>query len=543
VRCGGRDEPMGLFKKQVTRNLPKNAEILEKNGQRHARWTTRGGGKQTALLVGEPGAERIRTQSSTWYVRLALADGTRREVNTGCRDKGAAAAWLAAEMAQQERIRAGLVSAAELDLAKSSRKPLEEVIDAFAHSLADKGRVGQHVDKTRRYLERSREALGWEVLADLDGDALVGWLAEQAYGARTANGFIVAHKSFGTWATRRGWLARDPFEHVERRNERADRRHERRALTTDEVARLMHAARTRPLLEARRGNRGKGRSMGKDQASLSNETIERLRWLGETRAMAYRIAVQTGLRWGELRSITMGAVRLGDDPPHLLLAAADEKARRGGQIPLGDDLARELDKYVRERRKRLLGHPGASLVEFPAMVNRAPLLELPENGVKVFHADRELAGIPRADSAGRVVDIHALRHTYGTTLAKAGVPLQVVQKAMRHSTPVLTSNVYTHLTALDVKVALDKLPSYGIDAEKQIAEVSVARNVARNSGAGGQSGATTGNSTTEIPDSGTSHTIRTLTNNDGGCQRMAREGDGGPCRTRTYDQVIMSHLL
>jgi hypothetical protein len=51
-----------------------------------------------------------------------------------------------------------------------------------------------------------------------------------------------------------------------------------------------------------------------------------------------------------------------------------------------------------------------------------------------------------------------LRHKFGTMLAKAGVPLQVAQKAMRHSTPVLTANVYTHLGLLDVAGAVDKLP-------------------------------------------------------------------------------------
>ena len=45
------------------------------------------------------------------------------------------------------------------------------------------------------------------------------------------------------------------------------------------------------------------------------------------------------------------------------------------------------------------------------------------------------------DGAGRVVDFHALRHTFGTLLAKAGVSMQVSQPAMRHSTPTLTANV------------------------------------------------------------------------------------------------------
>ncbi len=61
--------------------------------------------------------------------------------------------------------------------------------------------------------------------------------------------------------------------------------------------------------------------------------------------------------------------------------------------------------------------------------------------VRAFDAACKAAEIPKRDGAGRVVDFHALRHTFGTLLAKAGVSMQVSQPAMRHSTPTLTANV------------------------------------------------------------------------------------------------------
>lgn len=145
-----------------------------------------------------------------------------------------------------------------------------------------------------------------------------------------------------TRTTGRAWLAANPFDRLERRNERADRKHIRRALTPKELGRLFDAARRRPLEEALRGNRGRGEAMGKKVANISPKTRDRLEWLGETRAMAYRVAAGAGLRWGELRSITLGATRLDDNPPHLLLLAKDEKNRKGAVIPLGEDLARAL---------------------------------------------------------------------------------------------------------------------------------------------------------------------------------------------------------
>ena len=46
---------------------------------------------------------------------------------------------------------------------------------------------------------------------------------------------------------------------------------------------------------------------------------------------------------------------------------------------------------------------------------------------------------------GEVIDFHALRHTCGACVAKAGVHPKVVQVVMRHSTITLTYDHYGHL--------------------------------------------------------------------------------------------------
>ena len=80
-------------------------------------------------------------------------------------------------------------------------------------------------------------------------------------------------------------------------------------------------------------------------------------------------------------------------------------------------------------------------------------------------ADRDLkfAGIPKEDDRGWTVDVHALRHTFGTHLSKAGVAPRVAQAAMRHSSIDLTMNVYTDPRLLDVHGALDSLPALSLD--------------------------------------------------------------------------------
>ena len=57
-----------------------------------------------------------------------------------------------------------------------------------------------------------------------------------------------------------------------------------------------------------------------------------------------------------------------------------------------------------------------------------------------------------------------MRHTFGTHLSKAGVPLRTAQAAMRHSDPSLTANVYTDPKLLDVAGAVAGLPDLPLGA-------------------------------------------------------------------------------
>jgi len=62
-----------------------------------------------------------------------------------------------------------------------------------------------------------------------------------------------------------------------------------------------------------------------------------------------------------------------------------------------------------------------------------------------MEAARKASGrpLPFLDTKG--VDFHALRHTCGAWLCWDGVPIQVVQKIMRHSKITMTIDVYGHL--------------------------------------------------------------------------------------------------
>jgi hypothetical protein len=88
-----------------------------------------------------------------------------------------------------------------------------------------------------------------------------------------------------------------------------------------------------------------------------------------------------------------------------------------------------------------------------------PVFKVPARLERILDRDLRMAGIAKADERGRTVDVHALRHTFGTLLSKAGVAPRTAEAAMWHSTIDLTMNTYTDPKLLDVAGAVEALPA------------------------------------------------------------------------------------
>lgn len=81
-------------------------------------------------------------------------------------------------------------------------------------------------------------------------------------------------------------------------------------------------------------------------------------------------------------------------------------------------------------------------VEYPeSEFQNERLLNVPSSVLRLLIQDLEAAGITKCDDRGRTPDVHALRHTFGTHLSKAEVPLKTAQAALRQSSPTLTANI------------------------------------------------------------------------------------------------------
>ncbi len=355
------------------------------------------------------------------------------------------ARWLesAPQNMREHLLRCGLIEQRQAAAGTS----LEDLLGRFIAHLRAKRRTDQYIGEMGQALRRLFAGCRFEAWSDCEAGALEGFLSglkQEGLSARTVNTYLAAFRAFSNFLVNREIVQPVPgFKAIKPLNWNEDRRRIRRALTADELERLFEAARERPLAEAVKLNRGADK--GKLGAMLTPGTIEKLKRLGETRRLVYRIAFGTGLRRSELGSIRVADVRFRSIPPKIVLDAANEKSRKGSELPLRADLARELGDFI-ERR----GLAADDLVfgDFPSP--------------RTFRRDLEAAGVALVDERGRIADFHCLRTSMGSHLAAAGVPVRTTQELMRHSTVELTMRHYSDAAILDLAGALNSLP--GLDA-------------------------------------------------------------------------------
>jgi integrase/recombinase XerD len=209
-----------------------------------------------------------------------------------------------------------------------------------------------------------------------------------------------------------------PIEHlrkIEDRKVKVNRKHHRRPLSVAEVRQLLDAARKAP---------------------------DRYGMTGLERALLYQLAVETGLRASELRSLTRSSFQLEGDEPTVTVAGAYTKSNEAAVIPLRIETATALRESLRGKV------PAVKAFSVPPSTMTAAMLR----------ADLEDAGISCCVD-GKFADFHALRHTCGTWLAAAGTHPKVIQRVMRHSTITLTMDRYTRLFKGDEAAAVASLPT------------------------------------------------------------------------------------
>jgi len=146
--------------------------------------------------------------------------------------------------------------------------------------------------------------------------------------------------------------------------------------------------------------------------------------LGAVERPLYLAAAMTGARQGELLGLRWGDVDWTASKVRIRRAwvrgeMGTPKSRRGSRaVPLAQRLAVELERHYQASRYQsdsdlVFGHP---LLGVP--LDRSKVL-------KRFKATLRAGGV-------RAVRFHDLRHTFGTRMAAAGVPMRTLQEWMGH---------------------------------------------------------------------------------------------------------------
>ena len=339
----------------------------------------------------------------------------------------------------------GILSAARV----AAGKPLADHLADWKQSLLAKGNTGRHAELVTSRARNAFRACGFKVWTDISSSKLQAHLAQLRADKRTTDGtvdrgisiqtsnfYLQAAKQFCRWMVRDGRASESALAHLQGLNVKTDRRHDRRALSSDEARWLLDTTAIAP---------------------------ERFGMTGQARALLYQLAVETGLRAGELRSLRRGSFHLEGNEPRVAIDAAYAKNRRQDTLPLKLGTAALLSARLKGKMASAL----AFAVPIRTEVIRMFRADLADAQVAWLRTQTARQGPIEAaedflsyrDCAGRVIDFHSLRHTFVSNLVSGGVHPKTAQRLARHSTIGLTMDRYAHIQgAGDMIAALGVLP-------------------------------------------------------------------------------------
>ena len=359
----------------------------------------------------------------------------------------------------------GLLDAGKVAALRPLAEHLEGAADApgWRQYLEAKGNTAKHVDGICSRAKRLAEACKFRYWSDVSASRVMAYLRDlrtdksddrgnttRGRSIQTSNFYLAAFRQFCKWMVKDGRASESPVAHLAGLNVKTDRRHDRRALSVEELRWLLDTTRNGPT---------------------------RFGMTGPERAWLYRVATESGLRRGELASLTRASFTLDGERPTVRVAGAYSKRRREDELPLRADTAADLRDFLGCKL------PGAQAFKMPSASRVANMIRADLEAARAVWLKDVTSGQERQkregtsflayqDAAGRYADFHSLRHTAGSLLAASGVHPKVAQSIMRHSTIELTMSTYTHVFAGQETDAVAALPELGAAPVKQSARAT-----------------------------------------------------------------------
>ena len=238
---------------------------------------------------------------------------------------------------------------------------------------------------------------------------------------------------FCRWAVKNNLLINDPFAGFVRLDEKTNRVREARSLRPEEVEKLLEAAYKRPLQKRKEAG----------YCKIQAKTVKKLMLLGENRRLAYTLMLYTGLRVNETRQLVWADVDL--EKRLVKVRPTTTKNSKAATLPLHSYVI-ELLSHWKEKHPEI--EQSRRIVDIPASNS---------SFLKAFNRDLDFAGIEKEDNVGRVLHLHALRHSFTSLLARQGVHPHVLKRLARHARVDTTMSFYTHILRGDDVSAIESL--------------------------------------------------------------------------------------
>jgi integrase len=375
-----------------------------------------------------------------WYIAYFDHNGRRQSRSARTTDKATAERIAAKLEADSALRREGVIDPVLESVVRESRRAIESHLDDYRAKLSAAQCCPKHIRNTEVAIKAIAEDANFSIVADITADGVnrYAWkLREQDRSSSTIHGHLTAIKGFTKWLATHHKLPRDPLVSVRKPNPNIGRKHPRRMLLPDEWQWLRDTTATEPC---------------------------RFEMRAAERVLLYALAIQSGLRSTELRSLTRGQLFLDQKQPFITCEAGSTKNRKSARQYIQSDLAQQLRHHLATKVV------GAPMFRMPHVTDvcrmlRADLAAAREAWLKAAGKDhKERARREASDflcvenHEGKVLDFHSLRHTCGAWLAMAGAHPKAVQAIMRHSTIVLTMDTYGHLFPGQEAETISRLP-------------------------------------------------------------------------------------
>ncbi len=396
-----------------------------------------------------------RINSKKWYIEYTNEYGkkVREAVAT---DKSLAQKILSRRLQEIELKKLGEYDSLEEHRNKFLLEHLEDYRDYQISDNVTQKHAHQVHDRAKKIIE----GCGFKYCRELDElpvQKFIHQMQQDGLSPQTCNHYLRAVKQFSAWMMKKGRVSVDKLKELKAKNTKMDRRHDRRALSSEECKLLCHAAR-------------------------NGKPIENIP--GKEREIIYLLSQMTGLRRNEISSLTMMSFNFDENQSTVLISANHSKNRKEAIIPLNDEVADQLQIWMKAQIIQQRNQPifnlkttSGNLRDTAKMMKHdlkvARKIWIKKAATKQEKIDREASDFLKyKNEAGLYADFHSNRHTFITKLCQANIHPKTAQELARHSTLAITMGTYTHIEEQQKREAVEKI-SYQGSLKKQSHKVSV----------------------------------------------------------------------